>query len=91
MTTRELLRYHALIAPWMLSYLHDRPVNLHRYPNGAGAKGFWQKAVPTRSPTSSASPSASPTSDPFSETGRDCVPPPRSWYGAASSLQKGAR
>jgi len=49
-TKRELLRYHARIAHWMLPYLHDRPVNLHRYPNGAGAKGFWQKAVPSHAP-----------------------------------------
>jgi len=49
-TKRELLRYHACIAPWMLPYLHDRPVNLHRYPNGAGAKGFWQKALPDHAP-----------------------------------------
>ncbi|HEY1118951.1 MAG TPA: DNA polymerase ligase N-terminal domain-containing protein [Acidimicrobiales bacterium] len=49
-TKGELLRYHALVAPWMLPYLHDRPVNMHRYPNGAGAKGFWQKAVPSGAP-----------------------------------------
>lgn len=49
-TKGELLRYHARIAPWMLPYLHDRPVNMHRYPNGAGAKGFWQKAVPAGAP-----------------------------------------
>jgi bifunctional non-homologous end joining protein LigD len=49
-TKRELLRYHALVAPWILPYLHDRPVNLHRYPNGAGAKGFWQKAIPDHAP-----------------------------------------
>ena len=49
-TKRELLRYHALIAPHMLPYLYDRPVNVHRYPNGAGTKGFWQKAVPNGAP-----------------------------------------
>jgi bifunctional non-homologous end joining protein LigD len=49
-TKRELLAYHARIAPWMLPYLHDRPVNMHRYPNGAGSKGFWQKAVPAGAP-----------------------------------------
>lgn len=49
-TKRELLRYHARIAPWMLPYLHDRPVNLHRYPDGAGSTGFWQKAVPNHAP-----------------------------------------
>jgi bifunctional non-homologous end joining protein LigD len=49
-TKRELLRYHALVAPAMLPYLHDRPVNVHRYPDGAGTKGFWQKAVPNGAP-----------------------------------------
>ena len=49
-TKRELLTYHARIAPWMLPYLHDRPVNMHRYPNGAGSRGFWQKAVPAGAP-----------------------------------------
>jgi bifunctional non-homologous end joining protein LigD len=49
-TKRELLRYHALVAPYVLPYLADRPVNLHRYPNGAGTKGFWQKAVPEGAP-----------------------------------------
>jgi bifunctional non-homologous end joining protein LigD len=49
-TKRELLRYHALVAPFLLPYLHDRPVNLHRYPDGAGTRGFWQKAVPEGAP-----------------------------------------
>ena len=49
-TKRELLRYHAVVAPHLLPYLHDRPVNLHRYPNGAGTRGFWQKAVPEGAP-----------------------------------------
>lgn len=49
-TKGELLRYHALVAPWMLPYLHDRPVNMHRYPNGSDGQGFWQKAVPAGAP-----------------------------------------
>lgn len=42
-TKRELVRYFALIAPAMLPHLADRPLNLHRFPDGAGAPGFWQK------------------------------------------------
>jgi bifunctional non-homologous end joining protein LigD len=49
-TKRELIAYHAAIAPFMLPYLVDRPVNLHRYPNGAGKPGFWHKEHPAHSP-----------------------------------------
>jgi bifunctional non-homologous end joining protein LigD len=49
-TKRDLVRYAATIAPVMLPYLAGRPLNLHRYPNGAGTKGFWQKAAPDYAP-----------------------------------------
>ena len=49
-TKRELVRYHALIAPAMLPYLYDRPVNLNRFPNGADKPGFWHKEVPGHAP-----------------------------------------
>jgi bifunctional non-homologous end joining protein LigD len=49
-TKRDLIRYMASIAPWMLPYLVDRPCNFHRYPDGAGTKGFWQKSVPSHAP-----------------------------------------
>ena len=49
-TKRELIRYFARIAPTMLPHLHDRPLNLQRFPNGAGAQGFWQKNMPESSP-----------------------------------------
>lgn len=49
-TKRDLVRYHALVAPAMLPYLHDRPVNTHRYPGGVGEGGFWHKAVPSHAP-----------------------------------------
>jgi len=49
-TKRELVRHHATIAPWMLPYLEDRPLNLHRYPDGVDRKGFWQKQVPAHAP-----------------------------------------
>ena len=36
-----------MVAPVMLPYLVDRPVNLHRFPNGVDKPGFWHKAVPS--------------------------------------------
>jgi bifunctional non-homologous end joining protein LigD len=50
LTKRDLIRHHACMAPVILPYLADRPVNLHRYPDGVTAKGFWQKAVPNHAP-----------------------------------------
>ncbi|MGH9108811.1 MAG: DNA polymerase ligase N-terminal domain-containing protein [Acidimicrobiales bacterium] len=49
-TKRELLRYTAQIAPIVLPYLQDRALNMHRYPGGAGTKGFWHKALPSHAP-----------------------------------------
>ena len=49
-TKRELIRYFASIAPTMLPHLADRPLNLQRFPNGAGAPGFWQKDIPDTAP-----------------------------------------
>jgi len=49
-TKRDLIRYHAEVAPVMLPYLVDRPVNLHRYPNGVDRPGFWHKEVPGHAP-----------------------------------------
>jgi bifunctional non-homologous end joining protein LigD len=49
-TKRDLLRYYAQIAPYLLPYLFDRPVNLNRFPEGAAADGFWQKEVPSHAP-----------------------------------------
>lgn len=49
-TKRDLVRYHARIGPHLLPYLHDRPVNLQRFPNGVEEEGFWQKAVPKGTP-----------------------------------------
>jgi bifunctional non-homologous end joining protein LigD len=49
-TKRELLAYAARIAPVALPYLEGRPLNLHRYPEGADQKGFWHKQRPTHAP-----------------------------------------
>jgi bifunctional non-homologous end joining protein LigD len=49
-TKRELVRYYASVAPVMLPYLADRPVNMHRYPDGSERPGFWHKEVPKYAP-----------------------------------------
>jgi len=49
-TKRDLVRYHSVIAPFMLPYLASRPVNCHRYPNGVDRPGFWHKEVPSHAP-----------------------------------------
>lgn len=49
-TKRDLIRYHAAIAPTMLRYLFDRAVNSNRFPRGVDAPGFWHKAVPSHAP-----------------------------------------
>jgi bifunctional non-homologous end joining protein LigD len=49
-TKREFVRYAAQIAPVVLPYLAGRALNMHRYPNGAGTKGFWHKQLPAHAP-----------------------------------------
>ena len=45
-TKRDLIRYYVTIAPVMLPYLRDRPLNLSRWPDGVNGKTFWQKQSP---------------------------------------------
>lgn len=42
-TKRELIRYYARVAPYLLPHLKDRPLTLTRYPNGIDGKSFYQK------------------------------------------------
>ncbi|MDQ6727862.1 MAG: ATP-dependent DNA ligase [Actinomycetota bacterium] len=49
-TKRDVVRYYAEVATFMLPYLYDRPVNLNRFPNGADRPGFWHKEVPGHAP-----------------------------------------
>jgi bifunctional non-homologous end joining protein LigD len=49
-TKRELIRYSAAIAPVVAPYLAGRALNMHRFPGGAGTRGFWQKELPDRAP-----------------------------------------
>ncbi|HVV07998.1 non-homologous end-joining DNA ligase [Amycolatopsis sp.] len=49
-TKRELIAYYATVGPVMLPYLADRPLNTHRFPDGIGKPGFWQKEAPGHAP-----------------------------------------
>jgi bifunctional non-homologous end joining protein LigD len=50
LTKRDLVRYAAQVAPVVLPYLEGRALNMHRYPDGAGRKGFWHKERPAHAP-----------------------------------------
>jgi bifunctional non-homologous end joining protein LigD len=49
-TKREMIRHYATVSPLLVGLMADRPVNLHRYPNGIERPGFWHKAVPKHAP-----------------------------------------
>lgn len=49
-TKRDLIRYYATTAPAILPYVADRPINLHRFPDGVRGKSFWQRAAPAGAP-----------------------------------------
>jgi bifunctional non-homologous end joining protein LigD len=49
-TKRDLIRYYVTIAPVMLPYLENRPLNLWRWPDGVTGKSFWQKQIPAYAP-----------------------------------------
>ena len=56
LTKRDLIAYFARIAPAMLPHLVDRPLNLQRFPNGAGAPGLLAEGHPVdRRPSGSRS------------------------------------
>jgi bifunctional non-homologous end joining protein LigD len=49
-TKRDLIAYFASVGPYLLPHLVDRPVNLHRFPNGSERPGFWHKQAPDHAP-----------------------------------------
>ncbi len=49
-TKGDLLAYYEKIAPLILPYLKDRPIMLHRYPDGIDGKDFYQKNLPASHP-----------------------------------------
>jgi bifunctional non-homologous end joining protein LigD len=44
-TKRDVLSYYAAVGPFILPFLKDRPLVLHRYPNGIAGSAFYQKEV----------------------------------------------
>lgn len=44
-TKGDLLDYYETISPFILPYLKDRPIMLHRYPDGIEGKDFYQKDI----------------------------------------------
>ncbi|HEY0899625.1 MAG TPA: DNA ligase D, partial [Sphingobacteriaceae bacterium] len=46
-TKGQLVEYYRQVADYILPYLKDRPLSLHRHPNGIEAPGFFQKDLDT--------------------------------------------
>src|SRR5438105_7898118 len=49
-TKRDLLRYYADVAPYLLPHLKDRAMVMKRYPNGASKPFFFMKRAPSPRP-----------------------------------------
>ncbi|MEJ7642972.1 MAG: DNA ligase D [Chryseolinea sp.] len=49
-TKRDMLNYYYQIAPYLITYLKDRPQSLNRFPNGIHGKSFYQKDVTGKVP-----------------------------------------
>jgi bifunctional non-homologous end joining protein LigD len=49
-TKAELLDYYVRVAPVMLPHLRERPLHMHRYPEGVEGPRFWQKECPEHRP-----------------------------------------
>ena len=50
LTKRDLIRYYTTIAPVLLPYLRDRPLNRDRWPDGVAGGHFWEKQIPKHAP-----------------------------------------
>lgn len=49
-TKGNVLEYYKKIAPYILPYLKNRPLVMHRFPNGIDQEGFFQKDVDHKVP-----------------------------------------
>jgi len=45
-TKGDAVDYYHRIAEWMLPHVEDRPLTLHRFPDGIGGEGFMQQHAP---------------------------------------------
>lgn len=50
-TKGDLIEYYESIAPYILPYLKNRPVMLHRFPEGITGEGFYQKNIDPHHPS----------------------------------------
>src|SRR5690606_9050971 len=44
-TKGEIIAYYESVGDYMLPYLKDKPISMHRFPNGVQKPGFFQKDV----------------------------------------------
>lgn len=49
-TKKDLALYYQDVSEYMLPLIKDRPISLHRFPQGIGEEGFFQKNVPEGHP-----------------------------------------
>jgi bifunctional non-homologous end joining protein LigD len=49
-TKRDLAGYYRRVAEVMLPHMRDRPLSMHRFPDGIDGSGFYQKDVPDSFP-----------------------------------------
>jgi bifunctional non-homologous end joining protein LigD len=49
-TKGDLIAYYRDVAPFVLPHLKDRPLSLHRHPNGIDGKSFFQKDISRQAP-----------------------------------------
>jgi bifunctional non-homologous end joining protein LigD len=47
---KEVIGYYIRMAPDMLPFLHDRPVTMHRFPEGIDGEDFYEKDAPAGTP-----------------------------------------
>lgn len=49
-TKQDVITYYIRAAPFLLPFLHNRPITMHRFPDGAASPGFYEKDAPAGTP-----------------------------------------
>src|SRR3989475_9335907 len=49
-TKGDLVGFYYNISPWILAYLHQRPLTMKRMPNGISGQFFYEKEAPSHTP-----------------------------------------
>lgn len=50
LTKLDVLMHYIRVAPALLAFLRGRPVTMHRFPDGVGREGFYEKDAPPGTP-----------------------------------------